>query len=137
MGEADVKEAFDLFDRSGSGSVSFEDFGTVVRAVGHNPTEAELAGCGSGNQDFAKVMAFVKQMDEKPKADIEGRIIDAFKVFDADSSGTITAADLKHVMTSIGEKLTAEQAEQMMTEADIDGSGKLNYEEFVKNMMTK
>merc|ERR1712166_30450 len=88
--EADVKEAFDLFDRSGSGSVSFEDFGTVVRAVGHNPTEAELAGCGSGNQDFAKVMAFVKQMDEKPKADIEGRIIDAFKVFDADSSGTIT-----------------------------------------------
>ena len=40
----------------------------------------------------------------------------------------LAAADLKHVMTSIGEKLTAEQAESMMTEADVDGGGKLNCE---------
>ena len=65
------------------------------------------------------------------------QIIDAFKVFDADGSGKITGADLKHVMTSIGEKLSPEQADAMMTEADVDGSGKVDYEEFVKNMMGK
>jgi len=62
-------------------------------------------------------------------------VIDAFKVFDTDNSGKITGADLKHVMTSIGEKLSAEQADAMMTEADVDASGKVDYEEFVKNMM--
>jgi hypothetical protein len=38
----------------------------------------------------------------------------------------LSAEDLKHVMTSIGEKLTVAQAEQMLTEADVDGKGKLN-----------
>lgn len=65
------------------------------------------------------------------------QIIDAFKVFDADGSGKITGADLKHVMTSIGEKLSPEQADSMMTEADVDAGGKVDYEEFVKNMMGK
>ena len=49
----------------------------------------------------------------------------------------ISSADLKHVMTSIGEKLTKEQAEQMMSEADVDGKGNLNYEEFVKTILSK
>ena len=45
------------------------------------------------------------------KSDVESKIIDAFKVFDDGNTGKITGADLKHVMTSIGEKLTAEQAD--------------------------
>ena len=40
-------------------------------------------------------------------------------------------------MTSIGEKLSAEQADAMMTEADVDASGKVDYEEFVKMMINK
>lgn len=83
--------------------------------------------------------AFVKQVEGSApsKNDVESKIIDAFKVFDTDNSGKITGADLKHVMTSIGEKLSAEQADSMMTEADVDASGKVDYEEFVKNMMGK
>ena len=38
--------------------------------------------------------------------------------------------------TTLGEGLTKEELEQFMAEADIDGDGKLNYDEFVK-VMTK
>jgi hypothetical protein len=37
-------------------------------------------------------------------------------------------------MTNLGEKLTEEEVEEMIREADVDGDGQVNYEEFV-NMM--
>ena len=38
-------------------------------------------------------------------------------------------------MTNLGEKLTDEEVDKIIREADIDGDGQVNYEEFV-NMMT-
>lgn len=43
---------------------------------------------------------------------------------------------LRHVMINLGEKLTDEEVEQMIKEADLDGDGQVNYDEFVKMMMT-
>ncbi len=39
---------------------------------------------------------------------------------------------LRHVMTNLGEKLTDEEVDEMIREADIDGDGQVCYEEFVK-----
>ena len=39
---------------------------------------------------------------------------------------------LRHVMTNLGEKLTDEEVDEMIREADVDGDGQVNYEEFVK-----
>ena len=43
----------------------------------------------------------------------------------------------RHVMTNLGEKLTEEEVDEMIREADIDGDGHINYEEFVRMMMAK
>ena len=56
-------------------------------------------------------------------------------MFDKDGNGFISAAELRHVMTNLGEKLTDEEVDEMIREADIDGDGQINYEEFVKMMM--
>ena len=40
-------------------------------------------------------------------------------------------------MTTLGERLTEEEADEMIREADTDGDGFINYHEFVKIMMTK
>lgn len=40
-------------------------------------------------------------------------------------------------MCNLGEKLTEEEVEEMIREADVDGDGLVNYEEFVKMMMQK
>jgi Ca2+-binding EF-hand superfamily protein len=44
---------------------------------------------------------------------------------------------LRHVMINLGEKLTDEEVNQMIQEADINGDGQVDYEEFVKMMMAK
>ena len=49
-------------------------------------------------------------------------------VFDKDGNGYISAAELRHVMTNLGEKLTDEEVDEMIREADIDGDGQINYE---------
>jgi calmodulin len=40
-------------------------------------------------------------------------IKEAFKVFDKDGNGFISAAELRHVMTNLGEKLTDEEVDEM------------------------
>nr|2KZ2_A Chain A, Calmodulin [Gallus gallus] len=69
--------------------------------------------------------------------DSEEEIREAFRVEDKDGNGYISAAELRHVMTNLGEKLTDEEVDEMIREADIDGDGQVNYEEFVQMMTAK
>lgn len=59
---------------------------------------------------------------------LESDIREAFRIFDRDGNGTISAAELRHVMTNLGEKLTDEEVDEMLREADIDGDGEIDYE---------
>mmetsp|Transcript_18633 Transcript_18633/g.20258 ORF Transcript_18633/g.20258 Transcript_18633/m.20258 type:complete len:189 (+) Transcript_18633:256-822(+) len=139
---AEFKEAFSLFDKDGDGTISVRELGTVMRSLGQNPTEAELADMineidanGDGTVDFPE---FLTMMSRKMNdVESEEEILEAFKVFDKDGNGFISAAELRHIMTNIGEKLNDEEVDEMIREADIDGDGQINYEEFVKLLMSK
>ena len=52
-----------------------------------------------------------------------------------DGNGFINRQELAVVMMNLGETLTGEEINSMIEEADIDGDGQINYEEFY-NMMT-
>ncbi len=60
--------------------------------------------------------------------DGEEELREAFRVFDKDGNGFISAAELRHVMTNLGEKLTDDEVDEMIREADLDGDGMVNYE---------
>uniref|UniRef100_A0AAZ3R6P4 EF-hand domain-containing protein n=1 Tax=Oncorhynchus tshawytscha TaxID=74940 RepID=A0AAZ3R6P4_ONCTS len=130
---AEFKEAFSLFDKDGDGTITTKELGTVMRSLGQNPTEAELQDMinevdadGNGTIDFPE---FLTMMARKMKdTDSEEEIREAFRVFDKDGNGYISAAELRHVMTNLGEKLTDEEVDEMIREADIDGDGQVNYE---------
>jgi calmodulin len=86
----------------------------------------EVDADGNGTIDFPE---FLTMMARKMKdTDSEEEIKEAFKVFDKDGNGFISAAELRHVMTNLGEKLTDEEVDEMIREADIDGDGQINYE---------
>ncbi len=88
---------------------------------------------GNGSIDFPE---FLSLMARKMKdTDTEEELVEAFRVFDRDGNGLISAAELWHVMTNLGEKLTDEEVDEMIKEADLDGDGHINYEEFVRMMM--
>ncbi|CAL9065392.1 unnamed protein product, partial [Musa banksii] len=125
-----------------TGCITTKELGTVMRSLGQNPTEAELQDMinevdadGNGTIDFPE---FLNLMARKMKdTDSEEELKEAFRVFDKDQNGFISAAELRHVMTNLGEKLTDEEVDEMIREADVDGDGQINYEEFVKIMMAK
>ena len=122
---AEFKEAFSLFDKDGDGTITTKELGTVMRSLGQNPTEAELQDMinevdadGNGTIDFPE---FLSLMARKMKdTDTEEELIEAFKVFDRDGNGFISAAELRHVMTNLGEKLTDDEVDEMIREADIE-----------------
>merc|ERR1739841_396750 len=127
--------------KDGDGTITAVELGTVMRSLGQNPTESELNDMinevdkdGSGAIDFAEFLAMMCKKMHDP-ADTEDEVKEAFRVFDRDGNGTISAAELMHVMTSMGEKLTKEEARQMINEADVNGDGEIDYNEFVTMMM--
>ncbi|KAF3627290.1 Calmodulin-3 [Capsicum annuum] len=137
----EFQEAFNLFDKDGDGCISVEELATVIRSLDQNPTEEELQEMinevdvdGNGTIEFTE---FLNLMAKKIKeTDGEEELKEAFKVFDKDQNGYISATELRHVMINLGEKLTDEEVEQMIREADLDGDGQVNFDEFVKMMMT-
>jgi len=88
-----------------------------------------------GKIDFP---SFLSLMAKKMKdGDTEEELIEAFKVFDRDEDGFISAHELRLSMMNLGEKLTDAEVDEMIREADMDGDGQINYDEFVKMMMAK
>lgn len=82
--------------------------------------------------------AFLGMMDRKMKdTDNEEEIRDAFCMFDKDGNGYVSAAELRHVMTRLGEKLSDEKVDEMIRSANTDGDGQVNYEEFVRMLVSK
>lgn len=53
------------------------------------------------------------------------------------TADTINLNMCRHVMTNLGDKLNDEEVDEMIREADIDGDGQVNYEEFVNVMTSK
>lgn len=138
----DLKEAFAIYDLNSDGIISTREFSLVMRALGLNPTEAELLNFihdidtdkdGAINfEEFANFM-----VDKLKPMNREEDLIEAFKVFDIEGKGYIAAEELRRVMTNLGEKLTDVEVNEMVREADIDGDGVINYVDFVKMMTLK
>lgn len=64
-------------------------------------------------------------------------LISAFKTYDVDGDGYISAGELREVMASFGEKVSQEEVEKMISEVDFDKDGKVSFEEFVRMIGAK
>lgn len=136
MNEADVEKlwkAFSVFDTDGSGAVSVEELGDVMRSLGQTLNATELRDLIkdvdvdlSGSIDFEefKTLMLAKQGDRISRLQL------AFSVFDKDNSGCITADEMRHVMHQF--ELTDAELDDMVQEVDEDGSGSIGFEEFCK-----
>ena len=60
------------------------------------------------------------------------KIREAFRVYDKDGNGFISAAEFRHVITNFKVKITDEEVHAIIRHVDIDGDGEVNYEEFVR-----
>ncbi|CAL9732385.1 calmodulin [Monosporozyma unispora] len=131
---AEFKEAFALFDKDNNGFISSSELATVMRSLGLSPSEAEVADLmneidvdGNHKIEFSEFLALMSR--QLKSTDSEQELLEAFKVFDKNGDGLISAAELKHVLTSIGEKLTDGEVDDMLREVS-DGSGEIDIQQF-------
>lgn len=61
-------------------------------------------------------------------------MLKAFRLFDDDETGKISFRNLKRVAKELGENMTDEEIQEMIDEADRDGDGEINQEEFMRIM---
>ena len=58
----------------------------------------------------------------------------AYRVFDKDGNGYVSAGELRFVMSKLGVHFSDEELEEMVLEADLNGDGQVSFDEFY-NMM--
>lgn len=137
---SEVQDAFNLFDRERRGYVTSKDVSSVMRQLGMSVTEQELQEMiaevdtdGNGTMDFPEFLAMMARKIDSDDGEEECK--EAFRVFDKEGNGFISGAELRHIMTNIGDKMTDAEVTEMIQKADIDGDEQINYEEFVKMML--
>lgn len=87
----------------------------------------------NGNIEFPE---FVTMMAKKIKdIDVEEELVEAFRVLDREGNGMVTLKDLKSALTGHGDKMTAQEIEEIMKDAQVDEDGQFNYEDFIRSMM--
>lgn len=129
----EYRAAFDLFDKDGNGQITSKELGSFMHKVGLAPSEQELSEMideidadGNGNIDFPEFIALMaRKIDDNENEDI---LIDAFRLFDPEGYGFITTEELRHVLNSLGEKMTPDEIEEMLAVAEADSQGQVRYE---------
>lgn len=136
----EFREAFAPFDEDGDG-ITMKSLGCVMRSLGRNPTEVQLQDMmkmvgydENGMIDFGEFLTIMSRKIEDYEREDEFR--EACRVFDQDGSGFLTPALFRHVLLNFGEELTDEEMDEIVQGADWD-EGQVNYEEFIKMMVSK
>ncbi|KNC78831.1 myosin light chain 1/3/4/6, alkali [Sphaeroforma arctica JP610] len=136
-----AREVFLIFDKQGDECVSSEDIGIILRAMNKNPLETEVAKIqteldpsGEARITFSKFAPILERSTIDCPGSVE-EFTDGLRVFDKEANGFMSAVELRHVLTSLGEKLTSKQVDQLLVGVETDSNGAINYEEFVRNVM--
>ncbi|KAI8348605.1 EF-hand protein [Mortierella sp. GBAus27b] len=139
---AEYKEGFSLFDRKGNGTIETSSLGDLLRALGQNPTQAQVQGLaaeadpsGTNLINFDTFLKVLMRQDGFKPAGTFQEFINGFKVFDKEGNGYITVGELRYVLTNLGEKLTDPEVDELLKGVEVEKGGKVNYEEFVKMIM--
>ncbi|XP_058455462.1 calmodulin-like [Malaya genurostris] len=129
----ELREAFSLFDTNADGTITSGELGTVLRSLGKNVSDAEveelLKEVNAGYDGRIQFADFVAMMSVRLQDfNSEDELREAFRIFDRNGNGLISAEELRAALKSFGEQLSDEEA---------NCDGQIDYEEFVKMITQK
>lgn len=135
----EIREAFSLFDTERSGAIDARELKAALRALGFEVKKEDvrkmLADIGKDPSQPINFDEFCEMMKGRmPDKNSRAEIDKVFALFDEDDKGKISFRNLKRIAQELGESLTDEELQEMIEEADRDGDGLINPDEFYRVM---
>uniref|UniRef100_A0A1I7VRM1 EF hand family protein n=1 Tax=Loa loa TaxID=7209 RepID=A0A1I7VRM1_LOALO len=140
----EYRQVFNVFDTDGSGAIGIDELESAMRNLGLEPQKNELEQIieevdqmGNHEIDFHEFCDVMKRMSEKQNSwnDVTR---ECFAVFDRGEGGVVSKKDFQYILTELGDIRNKAVIDEIFAEADVDGDGVLDYDEFafmVRNYM--
>jgi len=137
-----LRKAFESFDTEKKGYITIDTVSAILKLMGIKISEKNLAEVvaetdedGSGQLEFEEFVELsAKFLIEEDEEALKAELREAFRIYDKTGEGFITTDILKEILSEIDNKLTSEDLDSIIEEVDEDGSGTLDFDEFMEMM---
>ncbi|KAF0309157.1 Troponin C, isoform 2 [Amphibalanus amphitrite] len=137
-----LKKAFDGFDHEKKGAINCDVVATILRMMGQaynaqtlKELIEEVDADGSGMLEFEEFVTLAAKfiIDDDAEA-MAKELKEAFRLYDKAGKGYIPTSSLKDILKELDETLSAEDLDNIIGEIDTDGSGTVDFDEFMEMM---
>uniref|UniRef100_A0A493SX33 Calcium binding protein 4 n=1 Tax=Anas platyrhynchos platyrhynchos TaxID=8840 RepID=A0A493SX33_ANAPP len=144
---AELLDAFKEFDTDQDGFISYKDLGACMRTLGYMPTEMELIEISQhikmrmgGRVDFEDFVQMMGPKLREETAHMVGvrELKIAFREFDMNGDGEISSAEMREAIAALlGEQLKAQEVDEILQDVDLNGDGRVDFDEFVMMLSSR
>ena len=131
----EIKEAYESFE---DGGINPKELKLAMKALGFDPKNEDvgriLAQVEKKGKKPVEFEEFVDLLIEKPNKDPKVEMEKAFRILTEDGKDKITVKSLKKICVDLGENITEEELQEMITEADKDQDEEVGLDDFVQIM---
>ena len=136
----ELKDCFDIFDKTGAETCASADLQGMLQSVGLNPITADIGKVIKDSElegkqiDFPTFVSIYEQFKKRPTIAAFADLLEAFKTYDREGNGMISGAQLRNMMTIMGDTITdAQYTEALASYENADSDVK--YEAMIKGVM--
>ena len=128
----EFKEAFNMIDQNRDGFIDKGDLHDMLASLGKDPTDEYLEGMMNEAPGAINFTMFLTLFGERLQGtDPEDVIKNAFGCFDEENNGILHEDRLRELLTTMGDRFTDEEVDEMYREAPIK-NGMFDYMEFTR-----
>ncbi|XP_073961461.1 troponin C at 25D [Choristoneura fumiferana] len=137
-----LRKAFQMFDTTKSGYIDVLKVSTILNTMGQLFDDAELKTLidendpeNSGKINFDGFCNIASHFLEEEDAEaMQQELKEAFRLYDREGNGYITTSTLKEILAALDDKLSGSDLDGIIAEIDTDGSGTVDFDEFMEMM---